>query len=97
MLSEVEVKTMIDGVEQIETIRQSLPVGLLVAIGIGVGAVIGLINGVVIAYGNVLPIVTTLGMQYIVYGACHVISGSQAVYKKDMSEAFVQFTRVEPL
>ena len=57
------------------------------------GAACGAVNGLVIAYGKVLPIVATLGMQYIIYGASHLVSGGQAVYRKDMSEAFIQFTR----
>jgi len=61
----------------------------------GVGALCGVVNGSIIAYGKVLPIVTTLGMQYILYGLTHIVSDAQAVYKKDMSEAFVNFTRSE--
>lgn len=88
---------IIEGVERTVTVRESLPLGLLVLLGVGVGAACGLVNGAIIAYGKVLPIVTTLGMQYIIYGACHIVSGGQAVYRKDMSDAFHQFTRVEPL
>lgn len=33
-----------------------------------IGAVIGLINGIVIAYLNVTPFITTLGTMIIVYG-----------------------------
>jgi rhamnose transport system permease protein len=32
-------------------------------------------------------------MQYIIYGLSHLVSGGQAIYRKDMSEAFLQFTR----
>lgn len=38
---------------------------LMFAIGIGVGAVAGALNGVLVAYGKVLPIIVTLGMSYI--------------------------------
>lgn len=33
-----------------------------------IGAVIGLINGIIIAYLNVTPFITTLGTMIIVYG-----------------------------
>ncbi len=70
-----------------------LPLVLLLLISMGIGGVLGFVNGAVIAYGRVLPIVTTLGMQYIVYGLSHIVSGGSAVYRKDMSEAFLRFTR----
>ncbi len=78
-------------------VRQSLPLALLLLIGVGTGSAIGLINGAIIAYGRVLPIVTTLGMQYLLYGLNHILSGGSAIYRKDMSDAFFQFTRAEPL
>jgi rhamnose transport system permease protein len=92
-LGSMDVTQTVDGAQVVNTVRTSLPVALLILTGIAVGAVCGLVNGSIIAYGNVLPIVTTLGMQYILYGLCHVISGGQAVYRKDMSDAFIQFTR----
>jgi rhamnose transport system permease protein len=69
------------------------PVIVLILISMGVGALVGSINGIVISFGKVLPIVTTLGMQYIIYGASHIVSGGKAVYRKDMSEEFLRFTR----
>ncbi|MDI9519910.1 MAG: ABC transporter permease [Bacillota bacterium] len=79
--------------EAADALRTSTPLILLILISMGVGALCGAINGLLISYGKVLPIVATLGMQYIIYGTSHVISGGQAVYRKDMSEAFIQFTR----
>ena len=60
-----------------------------------VGSVCGLIIGTVISKGKVIPIIATLGMQYILYGITHIVSDAKAVYKKDMSDVFVQFTRAE--
>lgn len=92
-----EVTQIIDGVETLVTVKTSIPLYQVILIGVGVGSLCGLINGAVIAYGNVLPIVTTLGMQYILYGITHIVSDAQAVYKKDMSDVFVSFTRAEVL
>lgn len=92
-LTSTDVTMVVDGVEKIVTVKESLPLALLILIGVATGAVIGLLNGVLIAYGKVLPIVTTLGMQYVVYGLSHIVSSGTAVYRKDMSDAFVQFTR----
>lgn len=94
-LEVTEVTRIIDGVETVMNAKSSVPLIWLILIGMGVGGLCGLINGAVIAYGNVLPIVTTLGMQYILYGITHIVSDAKAVYKKDMSDVFVQFTRAE--
>ena len=94
-LASADVMQVVDGQQVVNAVRSSVPIALLILTGISVGAVCGLVNGSIIAYGNVLPIVTTLGMQYILYGLCHVISGGQAVYRKDMSDAFIDFTRVD--
>lgn len=94
-LTSTEVTMVVDGVEQVVAVRESLPLVLLIAIGIATGALLGLINGALIAYGKVLPIVTTLGMQYVIYGLCHIVSNATAIYRKDMSDAFFQFTRSE--
>jgi len=94
-LEVTEVTRIIDGVETVMNAKSSVPLIWLILIGMGVGGLCGLVNGAVIAYGNVLPIVTTLGMQYILYGITHIVSDAKAVYKKDMSDVFVQFTRAE--
>jgi ribose transport system permease protein len=49
-----------------------LPIVLLV---LGIGALIGLINGVLVAYFKITPFIATLGMNFIVYGAALVYSG----------------------
>jgi len=94
-LGSMDVTQTVDGAQVVNTVRTSIPVVLLILTGIAVGAACGLVNGSIIAYGNVLPIVTTLGMQYILFGLCHVVSGGKAVYRKDMSDAFIQFTRTD--
>ncbi|NLD51561.1 MAG: ABC transporter permease [Clostridiales bacterium] len=96
-LNQASVQQMVDGVMQSVTVRQGTPLIWLILIGIGVGAACGLVNGVIISYGKVLSIVATLGMQYIIYGLSHVISDGQAVYRKDMPDAFYQFSRTSLL
>ncbi len=96
-LVSTDVTQVIDGVETIVTVKTSLPLIWVILIGMGVGALCGAVNGALIAYGKVLPIITTLGMQYLLYGLAHIVSNATAVYKKDMSDAFVSFTRVAPL
>lgn len=50
----------------------AFPVTLLV---LGIGALIGLVNGLLITRFNVVPFIATLGMNFIVYGAALVYSG----------------------
>ena len=53
-------------------------------IGLGVGALTGLL----VSYGNILPIIATLGMMNMVRGFTYVISGGQWVSSYQMSEGF---------
>ena len=89
----VETTTLVEGVETALAIKTSTPLIVLILLAMGVGAACGLVNGLLIAYGKVLPIVATLGLQYIIYGLSHLVSSGQAIYRKDMSESFIQFTR----
>ncbi len=46
----------------------TMPIALVILIVCAIGAVIGLVNGIIIAYLNVTPFITTLGTMIIVYG-----------------------------
>ncbi|KGD72230.1 MULTISPECIES: galactose/methyl galactoside ABC transporter permease MglC [Tatumella] len=46
----------------------ALPIPLVILIVCAIGAVIGLVNGIIIAYLKVTPFITTLGTMIIVYG-----------------------------
>ncbi len=96
-LGSVEITQMVDGVETAVSVATSLPLPVLVLIGMAIGAVCGLVNGALIAYGNVLSIIATLGMQYVFFGLAHFFGAGSAIYKKDMSDDFINFTRWEPL
>ncbi len=92
-----DTTVVIDGVETAVRTKTGMSLLLVVVVAMGVGGLCGAANGAIIAYGKVLPVVATLGMQYILYGLTHVVSNGQAVYKKDMTDAFVDFTRVDIL
>ncbi|MGI6239651.1 MAG: ABC transporter permease [Christensenellales bacterium] len=96
-ITETDVIRIVNGVETTLAYRESVPILLLLLIGMTVGGLCGAVNGLLISYGRVLPIVATLGMQYILYGISHIVGNNTAVYRKDMSDDFVQFTRWEPL
>jgi ribose transport system permease protein len=67
ILSDVMAAQMISGQED-----RVIPVVLLV---LGIGALIGLANGVLVVLLNVTPFIATLGMNFIVFGAALLYSG----------------------
>ena len=50
-----------------------IPIPVVILTVCAVGAVIGLVNGLVIAYLNVTPFIATMGTMIIVYGFTHFI------------------------
>lgn len=56
-----------------------------------VGLVCGLVIGVIIAKGKVIPIIATLGMQYIYRGLTYFVSGTKWVPSDQMLEGYKSF------
>lgn len=57
---------------------------LLFVIAIGIGALCGLVIGLVIAKGGVLPIIATMGFMYIYRGFAYLIGNSQWASAEDL-------------
>lgn len=66
-----------------------LPVLLILFAGMGIGTVLGLINGILIAYGKVPPIITTLGTMSIFRGFTFVMSKGQWVTAHEMTKSYM--------
>ncbi len=66
-----------------------LPVILILFAGMGIGTFLGLINGVLIAFGKVPPIITTLGTMSIFRGFTFVMSKGQWVTAHEMTESYM--------
>lgn len=49
--------------------------GAVIAICLGVGALVGVLNAIGIVYGRVSPLIMTLGMAFILSGAAFVLTG----------------------
>ena len=66
---------------------------LMFLIGIGVGAVIGLLTGVLMSYGRVLPIIVTLGMTYMCRALIPMdfILGMNKIARIDLADSFKDF------
>jgi ribose transport system permease protein len=62
------------------TLEAGYPAWAAIAIGLAAGGVVGLINGLIIAYLGLSPFVTTLGMLAIARSAAVVLSGNRMLY-----------------
>ncbi len=68
------------------------PVGA-VLLGMGLGSVLGLFNGLIIAYGEVPPIIATLGTLSIYRGMIFLYSGGTWINAYEMSKSFKLLTK----
>ena len=66
-----------------------LPIWLILSIGLGTGAVVGLINGWCITALDMDPIITTLGAMAITRGLAYVISDSQSILMFEETTDFI--------
>jgi ribose transport system permease protein len=71
-----------------------LPLGLLAALA--AGALVGSINGALIAKAKLPPFIATLGMLYVTLGMAQVISDVHPIYF-DQEPAFQQFFMAKPV
>ena len=70
-----------------------IPVSFLIVGAAGLGAFLGLINGVLVWQLNIPPIVVTLGTMAIFRGLAYVISGGGWVNSGDMTSSFMDLPR----
>lgn len=65
----------------------------MIAVGIGVGAAVGLINGLFMSYGKVIPIIVTLGMSYVVRALIPMswLLGMNKISRTDLTDGFKDF------
>ncbi len=66
-----------------------IPVFLILGIGIAVGMGLGMVNGVIIAFGKVPPIIATLGTMSVFRGFTFVLSKGQWVTAHEMTENYM--------
>ncbi len=69
---------------------------LLIVSGIVVGGICGIINGFLIAYLDVIPMICTLSTMTALRGVAFVITGGQPVYGLPTSFAFLGASRIFP-
>lgn len=69
---------------------------LLVVCGLAVGLVCGLINGILVSYFDVIPMICTLSTMTALRGVAFILTGGQPVYGLPTSFAFLGARRVLP-
>jgi len=74
-----------------------VPIPLLVAMAIGIGAALGAVNGLLVWKVGIPPIVVTLGTLTIFRGLIFVLSDGQWINAHEMSDAFKALPRMTPL
>lgn len=72
-----------------------LPIPVIIAIAMAIGALMGAINGILVWFLTIPPIVVTLGTMTIYRGIIFVISDGEWVNAHEMSVAFTGFPRAE--
>lgn len=75
-------------ISMINADNPNIPVFLLVIISIGIGAVIGLYNGLLISKLKLLPIIATLSTLYVVRGLTYIVSDSRWIVPADYSDGY---------
>lgn len=70
-----------------------LPVPIAICIGIIVGLACGAINGAMVVYMGIPPMIATLGMQYIARGIVSVLTKGVPIYP--LSEQFVKIEAIK--
>lgn len=74
-----------------------MPTFLTLPIGMAIGAVLGSVNGLIVAYGGVPPIIATLGTLSIYRGLIFLYSEGQWINAFEMPPSFKEIAKGSPL
>ncbi|MEP3048923.1 MAG: ABC transporter permease [Roseibium sp.] len=84
-------------VAMLNTLMPELPVPVILLIAVALGALMGLVNGLLVWKLDIPPIVVTLGTMTIYRGMIFLISDGQWINAHEMSDAFKAFPRATVL
>lgn len=71
----------------------AVPPQVLLLVGMGIGLLMGLVNGLLVAYGKIPPIITTLGTVNIYRGMTFLLSKGTWVTAHEMTTSYIRFPR----
>lgn len=74
-----------------------MPLIVALLLGIVIGALLGTVNGLIIAVGRVPAIIATLGTLSIYRGVNYVIAGTAQVNPEDLPQSLMDLTRTSPV
>ena len=74
-------------------IQSGMPLALAIILCLVCGAVVGLVNGLLISYGKVPAFITTLGTMQVMRGMAQIINGGQAVSGFDLTVGALMKTK----
>lgn len=74
----------------------NLPLGLGLLLTLGVGALIGLVNGVLVAYLEIPPFIATLAMMMVTRGLSLIISNASSIRIENPDYSFIANGRIIP-
>ncbi|KZM47581.1 ABC transporter permease [Labrenzia sp. OB1] len=80
-------------VAMLNTVMPGLPIPVILLVALCLGALMGLINGLLVWKLDIPPIVVTLGTMTIFRGIIFVISGGEWINAHEMSDTFKAFPR----
>lgn len=69
----------------------ALPISVLIPSAMGIGLLLGSINGALIGYLRLPPIVVTLGSMSVFRGMIFVLSGGAWISSREMTQQFIDF------
>jgi len=81
----------------IVSVNLGLPLWMGLLSALGAGALVGLVNGVLIARAKLPPFIATLGMLYVSLGMAQVISDVHPIYFDKPQPAFQDFFMGKPI
>ena len=84
-------------VSMVNVAAPGLPIAVILALALGLGTLLGMVNGLLVWKLAIPPIVVTLGTMTIFRGTIFVISDGKWVNSHEMSAAFKAFPRSELL
>ncbi|SDE33260.1 ABC transporter permease [Glycomyces harbinensis] len=71
--------------------ESGMPTGPAMVLGLAVGAACGALNGVIVHFGKVPPLVATLGTLYVLRGVVYFLAGGSRINASDLPRAFLDF------
>ncbi|HSL43386.1 MAG TPA: ribose ABC transporter permease [Anaerolineales bacterium] len=77
----------LSGVVVASALKMGVSIPVAIIAGLLAGCAVGLLNGVIISYGRVLPFVATLGTMYLIRGSALLVTNGQAMW--DLPKSFL--------